>query len=75
MYGVRASTVRMHHAWAFPRIPSTVSQKSELRPTSLSETLDLNHRDAENDFRTILIPLTPKTTLNSHICKLLTLNA
>ena len=51
------------------------SQKSELRPTSVHETLDLKHQDAENDFRIILIPLTPKTTLNRHIHKLLVLNA
>lgn len=51
------------------------SQKPELRPTSLHETLDLKHQDAENGFRITLIAFTPKTTLNRHIHKLLVLNA
>lgn len=51
------------------------SQKLELKPTSVHETLDLKHQDTENDFRIILIPLTPKITLNRHLHKLLVLNA
>lgn len=51
------------------------SQKSELKPTSVHETLDLKHQDAENDFRIIQVFLTPETTLNRYIHKLLVLNA
>lgn len=65
IYRVRASTVRT---------PRHSVPKNSLLSSQVSPLQYVKHQTEENDFKITLIPLTPETTLNGQIHKLLVLN-